>query len=287
MPIDVFRSATMILGVSYDSFEGLGIDKNVINPKFGFVWNLTSWTTFRAVAFRVLKRPFVSNQTIEPTQIAGFNQFFDDGSGSESKRYGVGLDQQIHRDLFTGIELSWRDVKDVILPQGVPRVEDHNETLYRGYVYWTIHPKLAFSTEYQYEELERDPIFASNRRDKLRTHYVPINFNYHSPNGFFASVGATYASQKINFQETIIQLTNEGPLASQIPRSDSDNFWVVDASIGYRLPKRYGLLSIEVRNLLDQDFEFESTFDIAGEIPHSPRFQPDRTIFARLNLWFY
>ena len=40
---------------------------------------------------------FPVEQTIEPTQVAGFNQFFDGITGTVSKNYGVGLDRSVHR----------------------------------------------------------------------------------------------------------------------------------------------------------------------------------------------
>jgi hypothetical protein len=41
-------------------------------------------TTLRAAAFRVLKRTLITDQTLEPTQVAGFNQFFDDANLTEA-----------------------------------------------------------------------------------------------------------------------------------------------------------------------------------------------------------
>ena len=57
-----------------------------------------------------------------------------------------------------------------------------------------------------------------------------------------------------------------------------DNFWVVDAAISYRLPKRYGFITVGVRNLFDRKFEYADT-DI-----DNPRIQPDRFFFARVTL---
>jgi hypothetical protein len=68
-------------------------------------------TTVRAAAFRVLKRTLVTDQTLEPTQVAGFEQFFDDVNGASSWRYGVGIDQKFASDLFVGVEASKRDLK--------------------------------------------------------------------------------------------------------------------------------------------------------------------------------
>jgi hypothetical protein len=61
-------------------------------------------------------------------------------------------------------------------------------------------------------------------------------------------------------------------------RSGSEDFWTVDAAINYRLPKRYGFLSIGATNLFDKNFRF---FD--RDI-RNPTIQPNRTVFARLTL---
>jgi hypothetical protein len=60
---------------------------------------------------------------------------------------------------------------------------------------------------------------------------------------------------------------------------------LVDAAIGYRLPNRFGLVSLEARNLLDEDFLFQD-LNIQQAEPSNPRFIPDRTIMFRLILNF-
>ena len=70
-----------VLGASGDITSGDSPDykdTNQFNPKFGAMWNPFPATTVRAAAFRVLKRRLITNQTLEPTQVAGFNQFYDD-----------------------------------------------------------------------------------------------------------------------------------------------------------------------------------------------------------------
>jgi hypothetical protein len=44
----------------------------------------------------------INNQTIEPTQVAGFNQFFVDAEGTDAWRYGIAMDQKFSKDLFAG-----------------------------------------------------------------------------------------------------------------------------------------------------------------------------------------
>src|SRR5439155_12236830 len=88
------------LGASFDSLhDDLLGDFNQVNPKFGAMWNVTPETSLRLAVFRTLKRSLLTDQTTEPTQVAGFNQFFDDPNGTESRRYGIALDQKFFENL--------------------------------------------------------------------------------------------------------------------------------------------------------------------------------------------
>ena len=69
-------------------------EKNQFNPKAGLSWSLKSGTTLRAAWFKTLKRTLVTDQTLEPTQVSGFNQFFDDPSATESEVWGAAIDQK-------------------------------------------------------------------------------------------------------------------------------------------------------------------------------------------------
>ena len=96
----------MTLGVSGDFFheeEGIG-HRDQANPKGGITWNpsFSPGTTFRAAGFRALKRTLVNQQTLEPTQVAGFNQFYDDPSGTSSWRYGAAIDQKFGSSRLRG-----------------------------------------------------------------------------------------------------------------------------------------------------------------------------------------
>jgi hypothetical protein len=46
---------------------------------------------------------------------------------------------------------------------------------------------------------------------------------------------------------------------SEVLGDDRDAFVVVDAALGYRLPKRFGIMSLGVRNLVDEEFQFQDT----------------------------
>ena len=55
---------------------------------------------------------------------------------------------------------------------------------------------------------------------------------------------------------------------------------MVDAEVGYRLPQRYGLVTFGIRNLLDEDFNFQETD------PTQPTLERGRVLFASFTLAF-
>ncbi len=83
---------TWTVGLSYDDYKEDEFHEQKVNPKFGVRWNIFDNLQFRAAWFQTLKPALANNQTLEPTQIAGFNQFFDDVNATKSTRYGFGLD---------------------------------------------------------------------------------------------------------------------------------------------------------------------------------------------------
>ncbi|MGH8659818.1 MAG: FecR domain-containing protein [Gammaproteobacteria bacterium] len=262
-PSDVIWTVGASLDFLDDEFIG---EFNRINPKFGVIWNITPSTTLRAAAFRILKRSLFNDQTIEPTQVAGFNQFFDDNNATESKRYGIALEQKMPWDVYFGLEASKRDLE---LPSVVrSRKEDREEQLYRAYMYWTPVSSVSVSADYQLEKFDvQDPDSAA---PSTVTHNAPVELRYFHPSGFFTQWRTTYVNQTVDFPTG---------------RSGTDDFFLVDAAAGFRLPNRYGIFSLGVRNLFDQEFNYQDlgfrTFQ-----RKNPEFIPETSFFAQLTLAF-
>lgn len=278
--INYVNWATLTIGGSTDFFDGVIVERDQLNPKVGVTLNPFRDTTLRAAIFRTLTRRLISDQTIEPTQVAGFNQFFDDAEGTEAWRYGIGVDQRFLPTLFAGGEISKRDLEVPFLqididddgdPQTRKRKVDWNEYLARAYLYWTPHSWLAVSGEYQFERFDRSKKFVAGIKE-LNTHRLPVGINLFHPSGWSVRVKATYVDQQGDFQP---QGAEEDFFVSRNQR-----FWVVDAAVRYRLPSRLGFITIEARNLLDERFRFQDTD------PANPQIQPARSILVRLTLAF-
>jgi outer membrane receptor protein involved in Fe transport len=249
-----------------------------MNPKLGVQWNITDDLHLRAAVFRTVKPALVNNRTLEPTQIAGFNQFFDDIDATKSWRYGVGLDWRATRDLFAGAELTWRDLDEPVFDTGSTKFENRDEQLYRGYLYWTPLPQLALSAEITSDRYDAEAGLATEFGDvpeKVETLSVPLAVRYFHPAGFFAGVGATYVNQEVRRSE-FASFTD-----------GSDDFLVVDALVGYRFPKRFGIASLEVNNLFDTGFHYQDdSFREFRDEPSISRYIPERTIMGRITINF-
>jgi len=273
--LNLLKNLIFTVGVSGDFIKGENLDfkdKDRVNPKFGVSWSPLPNTTVRGAAFRALKRTLITNQTIEPTQVAGFNQFFDDINGTESTRYGAAVDQKFSSELFGGVELSKRDLEVPFLdfsdPVNPASVEvGWKERLGRAYLYWTPHAWLGLKAEYQQERLKRDERLTDGPRE-MKTHRVPLGVNFFHPCGFSASLKATSFRQSGEF---------EGFSGGGF-RSGKDNFLIVDTAINYRLQKRYGFITVGATNLFDKKFNF---FEIDV---NNPAIQPDRVFYARITL---
>ncbi|MGQ0445887.1 MAG: TonB-dependent receptor domain-containing protein [Beijerinckiaceae bacterium] len=266
----LWPSLTSTLGASFDSFDDDTLrDFARLNPKIGLTWDATPNTTLRLAAFRVFKRALVADQTLEPTQLAGFNQFFDDLNATESWRLGFGIDHKFLPTLYGGMEVSKRDLEVAVIVSGQRDIENWAEELYRAYLYWTPHPRWAASIEYERENFDRREPFASP--PDTETDLLPIGLSYHDPSGFFTRLQTTYVHQNVEMEIG----------------EDHDKFALVDATIGYRLPNRYGTLSFSVKNIFDDEFNYRGLgFRTSQRTQEAPPFLPELTMLGQISLAF-
>jgi len=265
------------LGASFDSFRQGELDYGIVSPKLGVIWTPTVQTTIRTAAFRAAKRSFIAGHTIEPTQVAGFNQFFDDPDGATSWRYGAGLDQVLPFGIRVGVEHTERSIE-------TPKLliySTWHEQQERLYFYWLITRlpearasaswSAALSAEYQEEQLERpEEDTGFEGIVSLRTRYLPVGIVLFPGRGTSLQVRTTHVTQKGRLQQDVG--TTAFPVES--------NFWVTDIAMGHRFPGIRGEFSVGVSNLFDRQFAYVDP-DAA-----SPRLARERMAFARLTVQF-
>jgi Tfp pilus assembly protein PilF len=283
--INIPEAVTWTVGVDYTNYsEDRGDPDHEIskaNPKVGVQWNVTRDLRLRAAYIETVKPALAADRTLQPTQVAGFNQLFDEANGTNSRRYGFGVDWQVTPDLAIGGEMTWRDLEEPFIDGTRNKfIEDEaDEQLHQAYIYWTPFDELAFRAGFAYDKYEKDSNDFYVRVDSqdplaVETISVPFGLTYFDPSGFFAMAGATYVDQDV---ERLDDFDNQG----------HDNFFVVDVGIGYRFPKRLGIASLQVQNLFDEGMEFQDdSFREFQEEPTVGPYFPSRTILGRVVLNF-
>lgn len=260
---------TATLGFSYDSYKERDLSINQFNPKIGLQWNMADNLKLRLAWIEAVKAPLTANQTIEPTQVSGFNQLYDDINGTQSRRIGIGLDGHYRKRIFSGFEISSRDLQVPLFFQNRAFLNDQKEKLYRAYLYGLPDNKWAVKSEIQFEQFSRDETVTGPRT--IDTLSIPVNLSYFNFHGLFFSLTGTFVRQEIDRLENATNRT--------------ENFFLFDASLGYRLPNRRGIISLDARNLFDQSFLFRNLHFQTAE-PINPIYLPTRTIFTRFTLNF-
>jgi Flp pilus assembly protein TadD len=266
----------LILGASLDHAENpdpmFGRDDTRLNPKLGAVLPFGRATTLRLAAFSGLKRLPSATPSIEPTQVAGFNQVFDDPNHTRYRRYGAGIDHGLSARSYVGLELTRRDLDVPVVP-GFPE-EERNEQVHRAYVSYLLGRNLALGAEGRFESIDRTlviptgPIFIPA---DIETRSLPLTATYHHPVGLFARARLTFVRQEV---------VSRNEFGEQDSRAD--RFEVFDLSLGMRLPRRHGVVSLELKNLFDEKFSYrDTTFE---GFPRPPQYAPERAVYLRAQL---
>lgn len=286
----VYANATLLpslvatVGVSYQDYDQELTSDGIVNdfdrwhPKVGLRWALTPTLTARAAYVETAKPILVSNRTLEPTQVAGFNQFFDDPDGTRADRYAGGLDWRPLAGVRVGGEMSKRDVESPVIDFAALQTtyEDRDEWLHRAYVFWNPHERWALSAEGEYDKFENSAgtLVASLVPDKVVTWSVPVKATYFDPLGWFAGLAVTYVDQEVR----------RDAAQSVLAQGNSD-FALVDLSVGYRLPARRGAISLVLQNVGDENFAFQdNNYRTFGDQPYVGPYIPERVLMARLTL---
>lgn len=265
------RSWVWTLGLAYDGFDDGVVNVDRLSPKLGVQWDVTPAVRLRGAALSATKRQFLINQTLEPTQVAGFNQFFDDDNGARSDLLGVGIDAVLTNRMQAGIDFTQRDV-ELLVPSfdlGALRTINQEEALFHGYLNWALSSSLALSSGFDLDRMQTKDNAAQSRLT-LDTHSIPLRLRYFQPRGLTAGVQATWVRQQVRDSLAPASQTGEG------------EFTVVDLSVGYRLGKRRGVISLDLNNVLDRQLDYQDISAFSADVlTRDQRYLPERTLMVR------
>lgn len=187
------------------------------------------------------------------------------------------MDARLTNDFSAGIEAFRRHLKVPITFFGEATTterESATEDFYRAYLYWTPHAEWAASAEFQVDRYKADGQVLAGFAQRVDTFNAPLSVRYFSPLGFFAVLTGDFVYQNVNKKDAS---SSQG----------QDHNFLVDATVGYRLPQRRGIISLEVRNVFDSKIKFQDdSFRESRELMATSRFSPERTFVGYLTLSF-
>jgi hypothetical protein len=267
------------VNVDYSDLE-LRIRRHRVSPKLGLSWAPLVGTTIRLAAFSSVKRTLIGSQTIEPTQVAGFNQFFagfnalyGDSDGTVSQRFCAAVDQKISPTAFAGAEFTARKLK---VPSTLDTDYDWRERTARAYLYKAYKPALgsmlsgwqmAASIDLRFEEIDHSESFTGpDGILNVRTDRVPIGIRVFSDGGLAIGAVTSYVRQGGLFFDG----TGGDPEVARLQRG-----WINDVFVDYRLPRRLGVLSVGAKNL------FNRAIDLFETDPAFPTLPAQRFLYLR------
>ncbi len=227
------------------------------SPKLGLNLYPLEHTMLRAAYFESLGISTISDiGSIEPTLVGSFSQSFGDLPGAKTENIGFGIDQKFPEQAYLGAEYLYRDItrdtidfdRSVILEtpvlmetQTLDRMrfdESEHEHLFRSYYYQIVNDRISATLDYSRSELNFNTYSEKRDTDLLR-----FGLNYFHPNRW-------YQFGRINWVHQDLE---------NAPGFDdgSDAAWTLDLGIGYRIPRRHGVIQLVLENLFDEDFVYD------------------------------
>ncbi|ABC31341.1 FOG: TPR repeat [Hahella chejuensis KCTC 2396] len=241
------------------------------SPKFGVEFTPTEQLTLRLATFRSLKRDIAADRTIEPAQILGFNQLYDDPNGSDVKTYAAAVDYKLGSRIGGGLEAMRRtvDIRPRLL-QKEPERPHHEFENYKLYYFGVLSPSATVDIAYEYEDQDlEDSQFGTGSIYRAKTHSLPLGVTLYLPRHLSMRMESIYTDQTI-----------KASFASDDQRDFNVNLWTFNVRLDYKLPRRFGELQFGVDNLFDNNKEI-----LNSELDY-PRYYPKRFLYSRIQLSF-
>ena len=280
----LFPQLQVEAGVSRDWQEsGANFRQTYTNPKLGVRWEVVPRGTLRLAQFNVVNRFLASSATLEPTQVAGFNQFYNDGVGFaiRAKNRGWGWDQTLGGGVSYGLE-SVRRKLDVPISGAY---DEFNERNRRVYLNWAVPRSLlqttlpgwegALSLVYDTQTFRRDAFTGDELIREYTPRHLRLGANLAHSNGMGVNLALTWVSAK-GIYEPVYDI-NFIP----IPQPFDNRFWMLDVALTYRLPRQAGQLIFGAMNLANR-----RGFQYLEMDPLNPRFAPERYVYGKILVVF-
>ena len=301
----LWENLFLTAGLTYDSLQypsnhrspplsATELTEDQLSPKAGLVWMINDAVSLRGMYSEFLGGvSFDESYRLEPVQLAGFGQAYRNiipesvvgsVSGPRYHASGAGVDFKLPTKTYLGLEVEWlsSQVRDSIggfqLPLPIQSVEldrhlDYSERNFSVYSRQLLGREWSIGAGYTLRQAELASTFpdlTESIRGSINTdrrailQQVSTGVLYNHPSGWFARLDSNWFIQ------------NNRGYAPDIP---GDTFNQVDATVGYRLPRQLGSISLSVLNLGDTDYRL-NPLNSMTELPR------ERVFMGQLRLRF-
>ncbi len=236
-----------------------------VSPKIGARWEMWRDGAVRAAFYENLRKTSREDQiTLEPTQVGGINQIFTSLPGTLERTWGVGFDQKLPTNTYFGVEGAQRHLNTPLvsydtalevnydsaqISRGIAGPEDldiHSDvTNLRGYSYQVLSDRWVATVDHDLFRFSDHGDEDSSREQLYRS---ALALRYFDPSGWFGFVNGTFRDQRIDAG---------GPEGDEV-----SSFWLFNATTGYRFRDRRGRVALNVVNLLDKDFTYDTSYGL-------------------------
>jgi hypothetical protein len=216
-------------------------------PRLGLAYSPLQWFQIRAAYFEYVSRPSVVGQSIQSTNFFGFNKVYDDiFDGVQSKNYALGVDFR-QDEINYGASFVKRDLRVPEEEQMAISFLDQEEQIAEYYLGLLVMKGMAFSTGGIWSQRKANEFSAlpTTSINDFEQYQFPFRLAMYGGKSFAFFVDQSYFVQDFKSADE----------ASQ----DRSSTWVTDVAVRYRFGRRYGDLTVGVKNLFDESEEFLSS----------------------------
>jgi Tfp pilus assembly protein PilF len=303
----LFDQLCLIGGVAYDYqslpvnplFAPLNNEEKIqrqLSPKAGLVWSPTARTTVRAMYAQSLGGANLDQSVrLEPTQLAGFTQAyrnvmpdslvggiggarFETADVSLQHRFGYGTyvavsAELLHSSADQPVGTFAREVLSGDFVTQEPRQLSFEERSLDFSAHQLLGDYFSVGARYRVTQARLksefsglDPVLKRDTHSTLGGHLqvVSLDGTFQHPSGIFAGVEAQWWRQE---------------LLDDLSHLPGDEFWQLNAAVGYRSPRRHFEVSLGLLNLTGQDY-FLHPINLYPDLPRQ------RTLAAKVQLNF-
>lgn len=252
-----------------------------LSGKFGFTLSPSPWFTVRGMYSEGLGGvSFDESVRLEPVQLAGFNQAYRTvlseslGGSVEAPQFSIwglsvegmlptrtwwgaavnSIEQDVDRTIgaFMGYGLPQWPADPAFFPGGTAQTLDYDELSLQFTVNQLIGDKFAVGALYRMTRSElrsalpEVPVAVApsvDQTNEATLHEVSLFGNWNSPTGLFARAEANWYKQDLEDDLNRIGGVRDG-----------DEFWQLNAFLGYRFMQNQGEVSVGVLNINDADY---------------------------------